>query len=84
MVKDDPAVSCQKMLRNELVLLFESFKALIDKMQVPSQGLSSDRTAVFSFAPPQGMESEDPEKETRSPPSSSQEELGSEEVFTLD
>lgn len=55
------AVFCQKMLtavRDELSSAFSSFESMIDKMQVHSQGLSSDRATVFSDAPPQGVESE--------------------------
>lgn len=58
-------------VRDERTSTFSSFKSLIAKIQVPSEGPSQDLTPDGSGAPPQNTESE-----TRSP-HSSQEESGS-------
>ncbi|PIO27098.1 hypothetical protein AB205_0108830 [Aquarana catesbeiana] len=64
LVKDDPVVSCQKMLtsvRDELTSMFSLFKTLIDKIKVPSEGPSPVRTSAGPSAPQQSAESEDSE-----------------------
>ncbi|PIN92263.1 hypothetical protein AB205_0070450, partial [Aquarana catesbeiana] len=73
LVKDDPVVSCQKMMTSvgdELTSTFSSFKTLIDKIQVPSEGPSPVKTSAGPSAPQQSAEHEDSEADAGSAQSS--------------